>query len=485
MSKHECSGRVVRAVLALIACATVSPLAAEEFDVVAPSELSTYSMEHSTGEMVPYRAETAWPGPARLHMPEHYVEPLRPTRHVRLIEGASDPGYRLPLSLSRLGSANKLYAGAWIDQGMTINPDRPLDRFNGPVTYNDRSNEYQFNQLYLTLARKPRVEEDQWDWGGQADVLYGSDYLFTTATGLETHSDGTPKWNSDGPRSQGGAPAALYGMSLPQAFLEAFVPLGRGLDVRVGRFYSNIGFESVRSPQNFFYSHSYMFQYGQPRTFTGVKATYDLNPNVLGSVGYARGWDAWGADRDDTWTTFLQVMWTSNSGRLELGSSFVWGSEETLLGGLESRRLNSLIMNLRLDGKSMFVLQGDYGVHQNSWFGGDGQLKSAKWYGVTGYLMRDLTDTIAGGIRAEWFRDQGNARIASIPLSVLAEPSNYAGFTLGFNWRPLDHVTIRPEARFDISDFDLQPPLAEIEGPYDDATDKTQVLYALDVILQY
>ena len=29
----------------------------------------------------------------------------------------------------------------WLQQGFTWNPDRPVDRFNGPVTQNDRANE--------------------------------------------------------------------------------------------------------------------------------------------------------------------------------------------------------------------------------------------------------------------------------------------------------------------------------------------------------
>ena len=39
--------------------------------------------------------------------------------------------------------------------------------------------------------------------------------------------------------------------------------------MKFGHFYSGFGYESVAAPENFFYSHSYMFQYGEPKTYTG------------------------------------------------------------------------------------------------------------------------------------------------------------------------------------------------------------------------
>jgi len=272
---------------------------------------------------------------------------------------------------------------------------------------------------------------------------------------------------------------------MPQLFAEIFVPLGRGLDLQVGRFYSLIGFESVKAPQNFFYSHSYMYQYGQPRTFTGAKATYDLDPNSLITVGVTRGWDAWQADRDDSWALLWQMTWTNNPGNLVLGWSFVGGREETLLGTMDVRWLNSLILSYRINEQTMYVLQYDHAVQQNGMLGFNGLAKSAKWYGITNYLMRDLTDTVAAGLRVEWFRDQGNSRIASIPTQRLAKHSSYVGISMGLNWRPHRNLMIRPEVRLDASDFRLRPPLDSVSGAYDDATDRSQVLYAVDVILKY
>jgi len=50
--------------------------------------------------------------------------------------------------------ARRIDISGWLDQGITLNGNNPLNRFNGPVTFNDRSNEYQMNQLYLYAERK-------------------------------------------------------------------------------------------------------------------------------------------------------------------------------------------------------------------------------------------------------------------------------------------------------------------------------------------
>ncbi len=140
----------------------------------------------------------------------------------------------------------------WLSQGYTWNPDEPADRFNGPVTFNDRADEYQLNQLYLIGERVTNTECRDADFGGRVDLLYGTDHRFAVARGLED------RWN-EGQR--------FYGLAMPQLYGDLAV--GKWLG-RVGHFYAPLGYETVMAPDNFFYSHSYSHQYGEPFTFTGA-----------------------------------------------------------------------------------------------------------------------------------------------------------------------------------------------------------------------
>ena len=116
----------------------------------------------------------------------------------------------------------------------------------------------------------------------------------TTADGLETRVDGAPHWNSsDGDRRRDGFTFADYGLAMPQLYGEIFAPIGSGLDVKLGHFYTILGYESVRAPENFFYSHSYTFQYGKPITHTGVLADWAFGSKLNVQFGYTRGWDNW------------------------------------------------------------------------------------------------------------------------------------------------------------------------------------------------
>ena len=75
--------------------------------------------------------------------------------------------------LSDLGEPCKLWepccedsgwvAGGWLAQSFTWNPYDPADRFNGPVTPTDRSNEYQMNELYGYIGKAANTEGCGWD----------------------------------------------------------------------------------------------------------------------------------------------------------------------------------------------------------------------------------------------------------------------------------------------------------------------------------
>ena len=65
------------------------------------------------------------------------------------------------------------------------NADNTVDNFNGPVTFPDRDSEGQLNQLWLDIEKATDGSDCEWDFGYRASFLYGTDYRFNTAAGLE------------------------------------------------------------------------------------------------------------------------------------------------------------------------------------------------------------------------------------------------------------------------------------------------------------
>ena len=89
--------------------------------------------------------------------------------------------------------------------------------------------------------------------------MYGTDYRFNTAAGLETR--GYFQIAED--RARSGSTARPS----PQFYVEVAY---NDLKVKVGHWYAPVGYEVVPTTGNFFPSLPYTFQYGEPFTMTGV-----------------------------------------------------------------------------------------------------------------------------------------------------------------------------------------------------------------------
>ncbi|MDN5753845.1 MAG: porin, partial [Nitrosospira sp.] len=147
--------------------------------------------------------------------------------------------------------------GGWINGGATFNPSH-IDGFNGPVTFNDQANRFQLNQVNVFIERAVVAQGSKWDFGGRFDILFGTDAIFTQAYGVPAFdvNSGQPLERSTWDLDLCCASTRYYGLAIPQAYGEVYVPIGNGLNVKVGHFYTPIGYESVPAPNNFFYSHA-------------------------------------------------------------------------------------------------------------------------------------------------------------------------------------------------------------------------------------
>jgi hypothetical protein len=369
---------------------------------------------------------------------------------------------------------DRLFLDAWLAQGFTWNPQSPSNGFNTPVTFNDRSNAYQMNQLYLSLGWPVRQDAYCWDLGAQVDLLYGTDYFYTTALGLETELDGTQRWNSD----SGSRGAALYGLAMPQLFMDVFVPWGHGVTVRLGHFYSTLGYETVPAPTNYFYSHSYAFQYGQPKTHTGFLTSFDLAPRLAMQAGFTRGWDTW--EDPNGQNGFLGgLCWQSWDQQSSLAFTIHSGKEDP--DGTSDRTVYTLLLTRHLSPCMTYVFENTFGTEENAEIDNNFQLDSAKWYGICQYIYFACSPTTSWGLRIEWFRDQDNSRVLGIPQDPFVSGGNYTALTFGYNTKLKPWMTFRPEIRWDSSD--VNAPALGLDGMFNDFLDDDQITVAADLVI--
>ena len=365
--------------------------------------------------------------------------------------------------------------GGWISQGITFNSSNPADRFNGPVTFNDRAGEYQLNQMYFYMGREADTGGCGADLGGRVDVLYGSDWRFTPAVGLENNSDGTPNWNQD---------HRFYGMALPQLYGEVAI---NDLSIKIGHFYTIIGYEVVTGRDNFFYSHAYTMQYGEPFTHTGALASLALTDSVEVLGGIHRGWDQW-EDLNTNLGFLGGVNWTPCD-NISVAWACTWSDEPSAVGLADDVFMYSLVSILGLTENLTYVFQHDLGHQSNGAAAG----QSAEWYGINQYLLLDLDDVFAVGVRAEWFRDDDGIRVGGLgtPTGSTIGARGWGGggfagdfyeIAVGLNTQISPNLILRNELR-----WDWYSGLAGPGGtqPYDAGTDSNQFLYGINAVVTY
>lgn len=378
-----------------------------------------------------------------------------------------------------------LTVGGWLETSASGNFNRSPDKFNGTVTFNDRSGEFQVNQAYLWLQKAVTVGGDKFDWGFRADVMYGTDSIFTQAygtpysdlrTGAATHNRGN--WDLHLANT-----GRFYGVALPQAYAEFNLPFGQGIDVKVGHFYTPIGYEVVTAPDNMFITKPYTFQYGEPFTHTGVLSSYTFNPNwsiKLGAVtGSATGgWDGSFNRQLGNWSFLGGVTWTSNDAASTLTLTSTAGHQSEKNN--DAWALYSIVGTHNFTDKLHYVFQHDHGFANNVITANTaalGKTQNAQWYGINQYLMFDVKDNLTVGLRAEWFRDANGFRVAGVgrcgastnvdaignassygcPNGVGgAYPfaaSNYYALTAGVNYKPAKWLILRSNLRYDYADI--------------------------------
>jgi hypothetical protein len=344
----------------------------------------------------------------------------------------------------------------WISQGVTINTDSPPSGSNFPVTFNDRSNDYQMNQFYLVLSRAVDEAEYHWDVGGRVDLLYGTDQIFTTARGLEVKGDLSPKWNSN-----------RYGLAMPQAYMEVYAPWGNGLTMKLGHFYTILGYETVPAVENFFYSKSLAKQYGEPFTHTGFLGSTRLG--ILNfQAGMTRGWDNWEDNNNDL--GFLGgIDWTSCDQCTSIAFAIHIGREQDEPPlNVNLRTIYSLVAQHWLAERLLYVAQYDHGFEES----GAAYGRDADWFGVNQYLYYTINACWRAGLRGEWFRDEDAVRINT------TTGADYYELSLGLNWMPNDWINVRPELRWDWAD-----PLGG--GALPPGLRDDQILLACDVVARF
>lgn len=324
----------------------------------------------------------------------------------------SDLGEAHSLSDRCFFSSRCITAGGYLAQSYVWNPYQPNDRFNGPLTWTDRANDYQMNELYFYAGKVADTGGCGTAFGWRVDALYGTNYRWDTSAGFESHFGN----------------GQFYGLAIPALYGEVAY---NDLSVKFGRFISPVGYHTVGQGNNFFSFIPYMYQYGQPFTHTGIWANYKYSDNLTYGGGITHGWD----NSDNTGNPhaggLLNATYTIDE-QQSVAWVGVFGPEPNFSGvnlrsnglGYTSRYLQTLVYSNKLSDDELLVLETDFGTQTDAVVAG----RTAKWYSLGAWYFWNIQCRCQWGLGYEWFRDQGGFRVGGL-LPSLGSP-NARGLSL-------------------------------------------------------
>jgi hypothetical protein len=363
----------------------------------------------------------------------------------------------------------------WIDSGITVNPSSPQDNQNFGRLFDDRASEPLLNQLVINFERALAPQPGEFDWGFKLQLMYGSDARVIHSLGL---FDRTAH--------------EILQPDLVEAYLNLHFPVFTegGLDLKLGKFVTLEGAETIDPRSNFFYSHTYIFNFGIPFNHTGALATFHATKWLDVMAGVTRGVNTSIDDNNGAPAFHGGIGLNFNEGKVVVAASTHIGPE-TPNNDHDLRYLNAITTTWKITDKLTSITDLNYALDE---------VTDAKAYGVAQYFTYMINSWLTAGIRGEIFRDEQGFYVTSFAdnddamdalrgtgrnidvRTVGGGRTTYGAITVGVNIKPtmpkpFAGLTIRPEVRYDRALTNTRP--------FNDSSQRDQFTAGVDFILTF
>jgi hypothetical protein len=246
-----------------------------------------------------------------------------------------------------------------------------------------------------------------------------------------------------------------------QAYVTAVVPVGSGLTLDAGKFYTHMGFELPKAKDNFNYSRSFLFTWPIPAYHTGIRATYPIRDNLSIMAHVSNGWNSTVANSGKTFGASLSYAPVS---ALSLIGNWIGGPEQADSVGSNFRHVFEGIVSLQATDKVTLAADVVYGTEKLG-------ESTANWKGVAGYCRYAVTPNSLLSLRGEIYKD---------PTGVTTGmEQDLSEITLTFEQRFAGNLILRAEYRYDKSTA------SPFDGSDGDATKNSQNRLGLACIVLF
>ena len=310
----------------------------------------------------------------------------------------------------------------FVDTYYGYNSNQPAGRTNQYHNFDINSGQFGLNMIELVADKTPDAAASRVGY----HIALGFGQAMNQVNATEIGPGGT-ELNFD--------------QYLKEGYLEYLAPVGKGLQINVGKFVTPAGAEVIESKDNWNYTRGILFAWAIPYFHYGMSAKYAFNSKFAVTGYLVNGWNN-SVDNNSGKTTGFSAAWTPNA-KFSLIENYLVGPEQTDING-NFRHLSDTVLIYNATPKLSLMANYDYGHDRPV-----GAFNSVHWSGIAGYVKYVLNDkwTVAG--RGEYFNDHDGFETGAT--------QNLSEFTFTLQRMLASKIMSRLEFRRDMSSADTFP----------------------------
>lgn len=315
----------------------------------------------------------------------------------------------------------------FVDVYYGYNSNQPAGRTTAFRNFDINSSQFGLNMLELVADKAPDATASRLGY----HIALGFGQAMNTVNATEIGPGGTE---------------ANFDQYLKEGYLEYLAPVGKGLQINVGKFVTPAGAEVIETKDNWNYSRGLLFALAIPYFHFGASAKYAFNPKFAVTGYLVNGWNN-SVDNNSGKTTGFTAAWTPNA-KFSLVQNYLVGPEQTNDNG-DFRHLFDTVATYSPNAKLSFMANYDYGKDHVPSGSPLVSSTSVHWSGIAGYIKYAPNDKWALATRGEYFSDNGGTQTGT--AQKLSE------FTFTLQRMLASKLMTRLEFRRDMSDHDVFP----------------------------
>ncbi len=323
---------------------------------------------------------------------------------------AAGPPHPLAAVASVLNGAS---VSGVVDTYYSFNANQPQTRTSQFRAFDGPTNQFALNLVELMLDKSPDPNNSR--------LGYRLALGFGQAMDVISNSD---------PSGPG------FDQYLKEAYFSYLAPVGKGLQVDVGKFVTPHGAEVIESNANWNYSRGLLFTYAIPYYHFGVRAKY-IFTDKYSLTGYVvNGWN--NVADNNTGKTFGFSFGWNPAKQLAITQNYMAGPESTA-SNAHRRQLSDTVITYSPTARLTLMANVDYGR-------GDriaGLSRPVFWTGGAGYIRYQLNPKVAFSTRYEYYNDHDGFTTGT--------PQHISEVTGTVERRVAQHLITRLEYRHDAS----------------------------------